>query len=47
MRRDIGTVTQEELNEIHFFLNDRPREVLGFKTANELSLLVSSVLIEG
>jgi IS30 family transposase len=46
-RRDISTVTQEELNEIHSFLNDRPREVLGFKTANELSLLVSSVLIEG
>lgn len=31
-RRDIGTVTQEELDEIHFFLNDRPREVLNFKT---------------
>ena len=33
-RRDIGTVTQEELNEIHSFLNDRPREVLGFRTAS-------------
>ena len=46
-RRDIGTVTQEELNEIHSFLNDRPREVLGFKTASSYYLQHSSVLIEG
>ncbi len=31
-RREISTVTQEELDEIHFFLNDRPREVLNFRT---------------
>lgn len=30
-RRDIGSVSEEELNEIHAFLNDRPREVIGFK----------------
>lgn len=30
-RRDIGTVTQEEINEILSFLNDRPREVIGFR----------------
>jgi transposase, IS30 family len=30
-RRDIGSVTEEEMQEIHSFLNDRPREVLGFK----------------
>jgi len=30
-RRDIGSVSEEELNEIHAFLNDRPREVIGFR----------------
>jgi len=30
-RRDIGSVTEEEMNEIHSFLNDRPRKVIGFK----------------
>jgi IS30 family transposase len=45
-RRDISTVTQEELNEIHSFLNDRPREVLGFRTASSYYLEVS-VLLEG
>ncbi len=30
-RRDIASVTQEDLNEIHTFLNDRPRECLGFR----------------
>jgi transposase, IS30 family len=29
-RRDIESVTQEELDEIHAFLNDRPRAVIGF-----------------
>lgn len=47
-RRDISTVTQEELNEIHSFLNDRPREVLGFRTPTSYySLTTSSVLLEG
>jgi IS30 family transposase len=46
-RRDISTVSEEELNEIHSFLNDRPREVLGFKTAMEYYSLFTSVLIEG
>lgn len=47
-RRDISTVTQEELDEIHSFLNDRPREVLGFRTASSYySLTTSSVLLEG
>ena len=47
-RRDIGTVTQEDLNEIHSFLNDRPRECIEFRTATEYySLLSSSVLLEG
>jgi IS30 family transposase len=32
-RRNISTVSEEDLNEIHSFLNDRPREVIGFRTA--------------
>jgi len=34
-RRDIESVTEEELREIHSFLNDRPREVIGFRTASQ------------
>jgi IS30 family transposase len=30
-RRDIATVTEEEMRSIHAFLNDRPREVIGFR----------------
>lgn len=30
-RRDIGSVTEEEMREIHSFLNDRPRECIGFQ----------------
>lgn len=37
-RRDIGSVTQEELDQIHAFLNDRPRKCLGYFSANELLL---------
>lgn len=37
-RRDIGSVTEEEMNEIHSFLNDRPREVIGFKIPNLYNL---------
>jgi len=43
-RRDISTVTQEELDEIHAFLNDRPREIVGFKIPSEY---YKSVLLEG
>lgn len=47
-RRDIGTVTQEELDEIHFFLNDRPRECIEFRTASSYYYQQSNlVLIEG
>lgn len=34
-RRDINTVTEEEIEEILSFLNDRPREVIGFKSPME------------
>lgn len=37
-RRDISTVTQEELDEIHSFLNDRPRECIEFRTPTEYYL---------
>lgn len=30
-KRDISTVTEKELQDIHSFLNDRPREIIGFK----------------
>jgi len=47
-RRDIGTVTEEELDEIHSFLNDRPRECIGFRIPSEYYLsLTASVLLEG
>lgn len=46
-RRDIESVTQEELNEIHAFLNDRPREVIGFRSPVSYYSNISSVLLEG
>jgi transposase, IS30 family len=47
-RRDIESVTEEELYAIHSFLNDRPRECIGFRTATEYySSLTTSVLLEG
>ena len=44
-RRDIASVTQEDLNEIHAFLNDRPRECLGFRIPSEY--YYETVLLEG
>ena len=46
-RRDIASVTQEDLNEIHAFLNDRPRECLGFKIPSVYHYELTSVLVEG
>lgn len=47
-RRDISTVTQEELDSIHAFLNDRPRECIGFRSPREYyQSLTSTVLLEG
>lgn len=45
-RRDISTVSEEELNEIHSFLNDRPRECIGFQSPMSY-YLTASVLLEG
>lgn len=46
-RRDIETVTQENLDEIHAFLNNRPRECIGFQSASEYYYSLTSVLLEG
>ena len=46
-RRDIASVTQEDLNEIHAFLNDRPRECIGFKIPSEYYYELTRVLLEG
>lgn len=34
-RRNIESVTEEEMHEIHTFLNDRPRECIEFRTPSE------------
>jgi len=46
-RRDIASVTQEDLDEIYSFLNDRPRECIGFKIPNVYHYELTSVLLEG
>ena len=46
-RRDISTVTEEEMDQIHALLNDRPREVIGFRSPREYYLSVTTVLLEG
>lgn len=46
-RRDIASVTQEDLDEIQAFLNDRPREVIGFKIPSVYYYELTSVLVEG
>lgn len=46
-RRDISTVSEEEVSEIHSFLNDRPRECIGFKSPMSYYSNISSVLLEG
>lgn len=45
-RRDIASVTQENLDEIHAFLNDRPRACIGFRVPSEY-YDEQSVLLEG
>lgn len=47
-RRDISGVTEEDLDEIHSFLNDRPRECIGFQSPREYySQVTATVLLEG
>lgn len=46
-KRDIASVTDEELYEIHSFINNRPRAVIDFRTPSEYYSLLSGVLLEG
>lgn len=46
-RRDIALVTEEELHHVHAFLNDRPRECLGFVSPMGYYSNIHSVLLEG
>jgi IS30 family transposase len=46
-RRDIASVTEEELAACHAFLNDRPRECLGFASPMEYYPDIQTVLLEG
>jgi len=46
-RRDIASVTKEDLDEIRTFLNDRPRECIGFRIPSVYYYEESSVLLEG
>lgn len=47
-RRNIASVTQEEIGEILCFLNDRPRECIGWRSPREYySSLTASVLLQG
>lgn len=46
-KSDIALVTDETLLKIDYWFNQYPREVIGFKTANELVLKHSSVLLVG
>jgi len=45
-RRDIASVTDEDIEEILAFINDRPRECIGFKSPREYYYR-ESVLVEG
>lgn len=45
-RRDIASVTNEEIEEILSFINDRPRECIGFRSPREY-YIQESVLLEG
>lgn len=46
-RRDIALVTEEELDRIHSYLNDRPREIVGFRVPSEYYQFAMSVLLQG
>ena len=46
-RRDIASVTEEDLQKVHAFLNERPRECLGFVSPMEYYSDIQTVLLEG
>ena len=37
-KSDIELVTETKLEKIHSWFNDYPREIIGFRTSNELEL---------
>ena len=45
-KTDLSTVTKEKIRECLTYLNDRPREVLGYRTANEVYLSVDKLTAE-
>ena len=46
-RRDIASVSQDDLDAIHAFLNDRPKQCLGFKIPTVYHYQLTSVLLQG
>jgi IS30 family transposase len=42
-KRDIATVTKKELDDIHAFLNDRPRECVGFEFPSSVYYKLATV----
>jgi IS30 family transposase len=42
-KRDIASVTQEELDALYAFLNDRPRKIIGFRTPFEYHRILLAV----
>jgi IS30 family transposase len=46
-RRDIASVTEEDLQRVHSFLNERPRECLGFVSPMGYYSSIQTVLLEG
>lgn len=46
-RRDIASVTEEELRAVHAFLNDRPRACVGFVSPMSYYSPIQTVLLEG
>jgi IS30 family transposase len=46
-KKDISLVTQSDLDSIHAYLNDRPREVIDFRKSSEYYQSMCAVLIEG
>jgi len=43
-KRDLATVTDDELHSVEIFLNETPRQCLGYKTGNEVWLEQQSTL---
>jgi IS30 family transposase len=46
-KSDLALVTEETLEKIDYWFNQYPREILGFKSANELVLEATSVQLVG